>query len=197
MTKSQTPSAGWRTKFKINGFTLAETLVVISIFVILIVLILSIYILSQKAYYTGDAKAEIDQNGRVAFDRMSREIRQARAIVTDLPETNNNPPNEIEFEDGHNTSEINYIRYYLKNETELWRQVKYWHFGADQTHVKWNAQDQYGAGPDEVITEDNLIAEYVATLEFYEPNAINIYAALEKNTHYLYLTTKIFGRNLR
>ncbi len=180
------------------GFTLAEILVVISIFVILIVLIFSIYILSQKAYYVGDAKAEIDQNGRIAFDKMSREIRQAKEIVTDLPETNDNPPNEIMFEDGHNVSEINYIRYYLKNGTELWRQIIYYYFDAAPTvHVRWNAEDQYGEPPASAVSEDKLIAEYFQTLEFYEPNAINLYAELIKNNHYLYLITKVFGRNLR
>ncbi|MFH1226247.1 MAG: prepilin-type N-terminal cleavage/methylation domain-containing protein [bacterium] len=182
-----------------NGFTLMEVLVVISIFVILIVLIFSIYILCQKAYYVGDTKAEIDQNGRIAFDKITREIRQAKEIVTELPETNDNPANEIIFEDGHNVGEINYIRYYLKNGAELWRQIIFYYFDppGQSVHVRWNSEDQSGDPPDSVISEDKLIAEYFQTLEFYQPNAINLYAELMKNNHHLYLTAKVFGRNLR
>lgn len=180
-----------------NGFTLAEVLVVISIFCILIVLIFSIYILCQRAYYVGDAKAEIDQNGRIAFDRLSREIRQAKEIVTEMTETDSNPANEIMFEDGHNTGEINYIRYYL-NGSDLYRQVIYYYFDVAPTaHVSWNSEDQSGDPPSSSISENKLIAEYFQTLEFYQPNAINVYAELLKNTHYLYITTKVFGRNLR
>ena len=181
-----------------KGYTLAELLVVIAIFCILIVLIFSVYLLSQKAYYTGDAKAEIDQNGRIAFDRLSREIRQAKEIVTLLPDNEEDPPvNELEFEDGHTTGEIHYIRYYLDG-TDLRRQIIYYYFmqGEDKFYVKWNTQLD-GTGPTPDITEDRLTAEYVETLEFCEPDAINMYAKLKKGTVYLYIKSKIFGRNLK
>ena len=134
----------------------------------------------------------------LAFDRISREIRQAKEIVTDLPETNNNPPNEITFEDGHNVNEINYIRYYLDG-ADLRRQIIFYYFDppGQSVHARWNAKDQSGQSPKSAVSEDKLIAEYFQTLEFYEPNAINIYAELLKNNHYLYLATKVFGRNLR
>ncbi len=186
-----------------NGFTLAEMLVVISIFALLMIMIFSIYILSQRAYYTSDTKAEIDQNGRIALDRMSREIRQAKEIVTALPETDDDqdfpPANEIEFQNGHISDDINYIRYYIKNGNELWRQVKFYYFNPPglSIHVNWKTKDEYGSGPTPEVIEDKLVAEYIETLQFYEPDAINIYAVWQKNGHYLYLNTKIFGRNLR
>lgn len=179
-----------------------ETLVVISIFVLLMIMIFSIYILCQKAYYVGDTKAEIDQNGRIAIDRLSRELRQAKEIVTELPETDDDedfpPANEIKFQDGHIVNDTQYIRYYLKNTTELWREVNFYYFNeAPAVHVKWSAEDESGDPPLSSTEEDKLIAEHLEILEFYEPNAINIYAVWQKNGHYLYLNTKLFGRNLR
>ncbi|MFH1173434.1 MAG: prepilin-type N-terminal cleavage/methylation domain-containing protein [bacterium] len=184
-----------------KGFTLAEIVVVIGIFVLIVILVLSIYMLSQKAYFLGDNKAEIDQNGRIAFDRLSREIRQTKEIVTQLPETDDDqdfpPANEIMFEDGHDSTELNYIRYHLIG-TNLMRQVLYYYFSGDpDTHVVWDAKDEGGYSPIEMEVEDRLIGEYFDILEFYQPGAVNIYAKLTKNTYHLYLNTKIFGRNLR
>lgn len=184
-----------------KGFTLAEIVVVVTIFALIIILVLSIYILSQKAYFLGDNKSEIDQNGRIALDRMSREIRQAKEIVTDLPETDDNqdfpPADEIMFEDGHDSTEINYVRYHLEG-TNLMRQYLYYYFTENQDiHVSWNATDESSNPPTEMEVEDKLVGEYFNDLKFYEPGAINIYAELQKNSYSLYLNTKIFGRNLR
>lgn len=88
-------------KYSHTGFSLAEMLIVISIFILIIVTIYSVYSLSQQGYLSGEEIAEITQNGRVVLERISREIRQAKEIITELPEERIDAPNEIKFQDGH------------------------------------------------------------------------------------------------
>ncbi|GAI52666.1 unnamed protein product, partial [marine sediment metagenome] len=95
-----------------RGFSLAEMIVVIAIFGLIIVTVYLIYALNQRVYLAGEDMAEITQNGRVILERMTREIRQAKEIVTELPEEPVSPPNEIIFQDGHLSlvSEEDYAR---------------------------------------------------------------------------------------
>ncbi len=85
----------------LTGFTLTELLITITVMSLVIGVVYGAYILSQRAYRAGGISAEILQNGRVILERMSREIRQAREIVTDLPEGRVDPSDEIIFQDGH------------------------------------------------------------------------------------------------
>ncbi len=89
-----------RTYFQ-KGFTLTELLLVISLLLIITSAISGINLLSQRAYREGELVAEITQNGRVILERMVREIRQTKEIVTELPEEEINPLEEIMFHDGH------------------------------------------------------------------------------------------------
>lgn len=84
-----------------SGFTLTEVLIVIFITVLIIVVIYSTFVFNQRAYRDGEMAAEILQNGRVVSERMVREIRQAKEIVTVLPEEKIEPAQEILFQDGH------------------------------------------------------------------------------------------------
>lgn len=89
----------------LKGFTLTEILVAISVFLLIVVIIYSVQAFSQSAYQRGEIATEIFQNGRVILEKMSREIRQAKDIVTSLPEIPDDPdfppPAEILFQDGH------------------------------------------------------------------------------------------------
>lgn len=89
----------------LKSFTLVEVLVTISLFLIIVVTIYSVQAFSQKAYQRGEVATEIIQNGRVILERISRELRQAKYIVTLLPEISDDPefppPAEILFQDGH------------------------------------------------------------------------------------------------
>lgn len=84
-----------------RGFTLVEVITVTAIFMIIIGVIYSAILYSQQSYAVGENVAEIIQNGRVIIERISREIRQAKEIITLLPEEEINPPSEIKFQDGH------------------------------------------------------------------------------------------------
>jgi prepilin-type N-terminal cleavage/methylation domain-containing protein len=87
--------------FNNKGFTIPEVLIVITISALIVVTIASIIVYSQKSYLQSGNSAEIAQNARVILERMSREIRQAVKISTQLPVSNVNPANEIQFQDGH------------------------------------------------------------------------------------------------
>ncbi len=89
-----------------KGFTLTELLLVISILLIVTSAISGINLLSQRAYREGEVVAEITQNGRVILERMAREIRQTKEVITELPEEEINPSEEIMFHDGHTPSII-------------------------------------------------------------------------------------------
>lgn len=83
------------------GFTLTEMMVVVAVSFLIIIALYSAYSLSWRGYVAGEEIAEITQNGRVILERMSREIRQAQEITTELPGERVIPPEEIKFQDGH------------------------------------------------------------------------------------------------
>lgn len=177
-----------------------EIIVSISLFVIVLLLIGSIYSIAQKAYNTGSNEAELSQNMRVSLDRISRELRQSTNIVSPLPATDdeagNPPPNEIFFQDGHDISQINYIRYYIDG-TNLMRRFSYYYFEPQPTtHVLWNAVDAFGDPPSEYIVDDRITGEYLNNLQFWGNfGVINIYMEYKKGDNNLKIGTKIFVRN--
>lgn len=80
---------------KSKGFTLPEMIIVTFIFCLLMTVIYSVYLFQERAYKSGESSAEIIQNGRVVLERITREIRQAKKIISDLPSS------EIKFQEGH------------------------------------------------------------------------------------------------
>lgn len=186
-------------KLKEGGFSLIEIIIVISISVILFLIVSMVYYISQTVYQKTDTRAEITQNGRVITDRMIRELRQAQSIVTPLPIDNSNPaltPSEIKFLDGHDASQISYIRYYLDNQ-DIKREYSRYYFPDDPTtYVYIYNTDQYGNSPVPQIVEDRVVGEHASDLEFYGNGLININLYLIKNSETITINTSIYGRNL-
>lgn len=184
----------------LTGFTLLEIIVSLSLFVIIIILVNSIFITSQRSYNKNSNQAELSQNVRVSLDRMSRELRQATNIITTLPATKTDPLNppaeQIFFQDGHDTSRLTYLRYYL-NGTNLMRENKAYYFDADPlTYVAYNSLDQGGSPPSFSILEARVIGEYFNGLKFWGTGGvINLELNLQKNQNSLNLETAIYGRN--
>jgi len=83
------------------GFTLLETVIVISIFTIAISAIFSVEFYGHKIFLQQQNLAEITQNGRVIMERFTREIRQAKKIANVITEEESTAPSQIEFQDGH------------------------------------------------------------------------------------------------
>ncbi len=194
------------------GFTLVEILVAMAVFVIAVVLIFSIYFVSQKFYQKTETKAELLQNARVILERITRELRQTQSIVTVLPQTPDNPSsppaNEIEFQDGHIPSpyaslgsEYYYTRYYISTTGEINRQYKVYCFDDCQTcsaYFKWNDTQIIDGVPTIAhgcLLEDRIIGEFVKEIKIWGAGVINIYLKLEKLNEQIYFQTNVFGRN--
>ena len=180
-----------------KGFTIIELLVSTTIMMLVLIIVASAFILNQKVFRLGNTQAELTQNARITIDLMSREIRQANNIVTTIPSDNSVPelvPHEIEFEDGHVTSQIQYVRYYLDS-TDLRRQIIIYYFDSNpSTYVRWDDTDPFG-GPNESTIEDKLIGEFFTGIDFYGPDAITIDVFLEKNNIDIDMQTVINPRN--
>jgi prepilin-type N-terminal cleavage/methylation domain-containing protein len=186
-------------RFNTKGFTLVEIIVAVMLMSLLLLLILSTYLIAQKAYTQSGIHAELIQNGRAVLDRMERELRQATDIVTIIPPDDNNPaliPHEIQFQDGHDTSNIHYIRYYLTGSV-LKRQVIAYHFLTNPgQYVLHDALDATGYPPATLILEDNIVAEYVGTLNFYGDTVTYIFIQLTNKNKSVNLLTEFYARNL-
>lgn len=185
-----------------SGFTLAEVIIALAVSSLVVLMISSSYFVAQRTYVKAGSKAEISQNGRVILDRLTRELRQTPDIVTTLPADNSNPdltPNEIIFQDGHDTSQITYIRYYLSG-TNINRQIiAYYFLSNPDAYVLWHASDPSAPdGPPLMkVLEDRLIGEYVSNLEFWgtkKPTYINL--NMYNNKENIILNTAAYGRNL-
>ncbi|MDP2708673.1 MAG: prepilin-type N-terminal cleavage/methylation domain-containing protein [bacterium] len=183
-----------------SGFTLLEIIVSVSLFVIIIILVSDIYLAVQRAYNKNSDLAELTQNTRVSLDRMSRELRQSSNIITELPENGGDPENpptdQIFFQDGHDISQITYIRYYLDG-PNLMRENKAYYFEEEpETYVTYDSADQSGNPPLEQIIDNRIVGEYFDLMEFWGADGlINIALSLGKNQNNFSVKTSIFSRN--
>jgi len=184
----------------IRGFTVLEILVSISLFVIAVILVNSMYSLSQRSYNKGSSKGELVQNARVCLDRISRELRQSVDIITSLPDTDDDPENppteEIFFQDGHDISQTTYLRYYLDN-FNLKRSIIVYYFEEEaETYVTYNSVDDLGDPPEELILEDRIVGEYFNELKFWgSEGLIHISLNLVKGQDSINIRTSVFSRN--
>jgi prepilin-type N-terminal cleavage/methylation domain-containing protein len=65
-----------------RGFTLAELLVALAMVALVLTAVVMIESGTLQAYVVGSNKSEVQQNARVALERMAREIRQTSAALT-------------------------------------------------------------------------------------------------------------------
>lgn len=109
------------------------------------------------------------------------------------------PPSNIQFQDGHETSQIRYIKYYLESETtNLRRQVIHYYFSsAPDTWVSWNTEDQFGNAPEESIDEDAIKANKITSLKFYGVKVIYVDLVAADNQSTYDFKTAVLGRNIR
>jgi len=179
------------------GFTLIEVSVTMAILGLVLGSIYGVYNLSQKAYTTEENMIEITQNGRVVLERLSREIRQATEIVTELPDEEVSATSNIMFEDGHILEPYYYIRYF-QDDGSIKREVLGFYFSGDpgETLVPWDALPPPGQTLImETIQGAQTIGEYVSQLKFWGSRVVSIVLELNKKENNLRLETNIFGRN--
>jgi hypothetical protein len=112
-----------------------------------------------------------------------------------LPATNVNPAHELLFQDGHDISQITYIRYHLDG-NQLMRETRAYYFDTDPaTFVHWNDIDPFGAAQ-MVVLEDRVIGEYHSQVDFYGSNYVNIDISMFKSGIQLKTKEIIHPRNL-
>jgi len=181
-----------------KGFTATELLISVVIGLLILLIVSTVFILNSRVIRKSNTKAELTQNVRITNDLMAREIRQANDIVTVLPVDDSDPDlvtHELQFEDGHNTNQIQYIRYYL-NGTDLMRQINVYYFDSDpDTYVHWDDVDAFGA-PESAILEDKLIGENFTTINYFGQNDVTVQLELEKSNERVLIETIINPRNI-
>lgn len=181
---------------KSRGFTLVEILTVVFLGSIIIIASHSIYLISYKSFKKNSASSELTQNARIALERTSREIRQAAEIETDLPIDPGvgTPPSAIEFQDGHDTSKIQYITYYLSG-TDLHRELAHYSFALtpDEWVPKSTVVD--GNSPEKHST-DEIKAEKISNLQFWGDQTITIRLSVSDGSSTYTFETKTLGRNI-
>jgi len=184
-----------------KGLSLIEIVIAITISLLLLLIVTATYNINQKSYIETDSKAEITQNGRVILDRMVREIRQTPDIATELPPDTSNPnslPDELMFQDGHDISQIRYIRYYLDG-TDIKRQIIVYYFPqAPDNYVHYYDTDSEPPHnpPQLSVLEEKVVGEYVNDIEFWGDRLVSINIYLQKNNQTEIINTSVYGRNL-
>lgn len=190
-----------RTNTMRRGFTLAELLVAISLSIIILSALYAVYVTSYRSYHNSINRAELDQNARISLERITRDLRQTNQITTALPLTDTDPlnpaPSHIMFQDGHSTTQIQYIEYALSG-NNLLRKVEHFYFSSDpSTWVPWNALDQYGNLPLESIDQNVTKADKVSSLEFYGGQLITIKIVVANSNGQISYQTQTLGRNIQ
>lgn len=73
-------------KYFSPGITLIETIFAFALLAIVLVVVFSFLLFSQNTYRSSSYQADIAQNGRMAMDRLTREIRAGSEIKVPAPE---------------------------------------------------------------------------------------------------------------
>ncbi len=204
---------------KRKGFTLVEILAVVFLSVIIVMAGYAIYSMSYQSFKKNLVSAELTQNGRIALERMTRDIRQAVEIWTVLPADpdSGTPSSELKFQDGHNfwpvgvaspvpspspsgeaVGKIQYVTYKLVG-TDLHRILSHYAFGgaSDTNWVLWSTLAPGGGQPTEYIDRDQIKAQQMTTLQFWGEEVITINLEISDGTTTYPFQTKVLGRNVQ
>lgn len=182
-----------------KGFSLIETLIVTFLLVLVLSTIYALFVLNQRAYERGEASTELNQNGRVIIERLTRELRQARAFATTLPILESLATDTLEFQDGHDPSFIRYIEYSLNNADNTVERtfLAYYFSGNPGTYVVWDAVPPPGQTKEILVLDGpEIIGEYVEDLNFWSSSGANISVYLQRGNNSLEVRSKVFPRNI-
>lgn len=153
------------------GYTLIELLIAMLVSSILIGITTSTFTLFRKSITQDQTQVDLTQNARISEERIARELRQTREVITVLPtssaDTTVTEPHLIEFENGHaevgDSDYLYYYKYYLSG-TTLELDTKKYTVSPSTTAVKWNT-----AGATATVLSTVTVAESVSDISFYAP----------------------------
>lgn len=182
-----------------KGFSLPELLIAITITALVVEAAYFASRIGQSTFKSSSEKIELTQTSRVLLDRMSRELRQATEIATDLPPTEADPPaTQIMFEDGH-VQITRYITYQFSTNS-VRRIITAYYFGTSlpdsSEWVPYNALDSEGNPPNSAELNNDLIAENISTFTIYGDAVIYINLIAAKDGQEVNFSTAINPRNL-
>ena len=184
-----------------KGFSLPELLIAITITALVVEAAYFASRIGQETFETTGERIELAQNARVILDRMSREIRQATDIVTELPpgsgDPGNPPANTIMFEDGH--TDVNQYISYLIDGNDAYRTVTAYYFGdslPDSSEwIVYEAIDDEGNPPNSTNISNTIIAEHISSLEIYGDTIIFIELTASEDDQTADFATSVYPRN--
>ena len=190
-----------------KGLTLVELIVSVAAALSIVMAVWFAFGTSNISLTRNLVRVEISQNARAVLDRISREVRQALEVTSELPDSETDAVSEIKFQDGHDASRVQYIRYFLEN-NQLKREQSHFYFESDiecqgvccrDTPERWvlyNVQDEFGNSPTECIDETIAIAENITELKFWGTENVYIKIKLNKNDQTVEFITQINPRNI-
>lgn len=197
MTNNQQPTTN--SQMFNRGFTLIELLVAIGIALIVVSVSVEITTMVKHLVARGSDKLEAIQYNRALIDRISRDVRQAKAIVTTLPDISQTGVSEVAFENGHDVEKINYIRY-IQSGKDIIKENYHYSFSANpDIWVAWNVKDSSDNSPDLVMDSQDTVASSVTSfyLNQYEDQIISFEIITEKNQQKSQMKGEVLARNAR
>lgn len=176
-----------------KGFSLIEIMISIAIFMMVIILVNSVFNLSKKINDKNSNLAELIQNARVSLDRLSRELRQSADLVTNI--SSSTPAHSILFQDGHDLDEITYIQYSLDGSDLIREHIKYYFSINPSTYVYYDSIDINGFGPIATTTKQ-IIGEYYNSMDIINVDGLlTIDLDLTKNNYHFNILSDVYIRN--
>jgi prepilin-type N-terminal cleavage/methylation domain-containing protein len=94
-----------------RGLTLVELLIVLAIMSLVAGAIMSVFMTSLRAYWKGSLTTQVQKGGRVAFDRLSRDLRAARRLCGS-PACGTHPVGGVNF-DTVSCTQIGFVQAHL------------------------------------------------------------------------------------
>ena len=141
-----------------DGFTLVELMVAMSIFLLILVGIFQVFDPSRNAYQVSERKLGVQQNARVAMDRMARQIRMAGYFPenTDAA-TGNDLSNSIQVATESGLA--------VSGDLDMLGASQVYTFCLDATGLR-RVRGAIGAGASYLCANGDLMAESVTALRF-------------------------------
>ncbi|PYN86279.1 MAG: hypothetical protein DMD87_17665 [Candidatus Rokuibacteriota bacterium] len=141
-----------------GGFTLVELMVAMSIFLLILVGIFQVFDPSRNAYQVSERKLGVQQNARVAMDRMSRQIRMAGYFPENIDADNTNDlSNSIQVATESALS--------ISGDLDMTGASSAYTFCLDNTGLR-RVRGTIGTGASYICANGDLMAESVTALRF-------------------------------
>jgi len=141
-----------------DGFTLVELMVAMSIFLLILVGIFQVFDPSRNAYQVSERKLGVQQNARVAMDRMARQIRMTGYFPENVDTDNtNNLANSVQAATESGLA--------IAGDLDVTGASQVYTFCLDATGLR-RVRGAIGAGASYICANGEVMAESVTALRF-------------------------------